>query len=82
MCRAAFVTDPVTREDCPDKFKGAVSEVVDFASNIHAKRAHDITCIFPETHKCEVHHLTYHAPKFVLVDEIEKDHPRSAKNLR
>ena len=56
-------------------------EVVDFASDIHAKRAHDLTCSFPETHKCEVHHLPC-APKFVLVDKLEKDHHRLANNLR
>ena len=40
-----------------------------FASNIHAKRSHDLTCTFPKTHKYEVHHIT-HAPKFVTIEEI------------
>ena len=74
----AFIVDPVARADCPEENKFVMSEVVDFTSAIHAKRAHDATCSFPETHNCEVHHLTY-APKFVTVDEIEVDHPRSAK---
>ena len=34
----------------------------------------------PETHKCEVHHLTFD-PKVMTVDEIEWNHPRSAKLL-
>ena len=77
----AFIIDPVARVNCPEEFKGVVSEVVDFASDIHAKRHHDLTCSFPESHKCEVHHLTY-APKFVTVNDIQIDHPRAAKNLR
>ena len=77
----AFIIDPIARDDCPEVFKHVVSEVVDFASDIHAKRAHDTTCSFPETHKCEVHHLTY-APKFVTVDEMEAEHKRTAKTLR
>ena len=77
----AFIIDPAAREDCPEEFKGVVSEVVDFVSDIHAKQSHELTCSFPKTHKCEVHHLTC-APNFVLVEEIEKDHPRSAKNPR
>ena len=80
LAERAFIIDPVTRADCPDEFKGVVSEVVDFASDIHAKRKHDLTCSFPESHKCEVHHLTF-APKIVTVDEIEVDLPRSAKTL-
>ena len=77
----AFIIDPVTWDNCPEEFKGVVTEVVDFASDINAKRAHDVTCSFPEIHKCEVHYLTF-APKLVTVNEIENDHPRSAKNLR
>ena len=77
----AFIVDPVIREDCPEEYKDTVLEVVDFSSDIHAKRSHDLTCSFPETHKCEVHHLTFQ-PKFVTVDEIEQHHPRSAKRLR
>ena len=76
----AFIIDPVARQDCPDEFKGVVSEVVDFASDIHAKRKHDLTCSFSESHKCEVHHLTF-SPKFVTVDEIAVKHPRAAKTL-
>ena len=77
----AFLVEPVMNEDCPDEFKHVVSEVVDFSSDINAKREHDLTCTFPETHKCEVHHLTFD-PKFVSVNEIEKSHPRSAKFLK
>ena len=77
----AFTIDPVADDDCPEEFKGAVFECVDFATDIHAKRYHGITCSFPETHKYEVHHITF-APKFVTVNEIEKNHPRSAKTLR
>ena len=77
----AFIIDPIADEDCPQEFKGVVMEVVDFASDIHAKRDHDTTCSFPETHKCEVHHLTF-APKFVTINEIEKSHPRTAKTWR
>ncbi len=69
-------------QDCPDEFKHVVSEVVDFSSDINAKRQHDLTCTFPETHKCEVHHLLTYLPKFVSVDEIAQSHPRSAKFLR
>ena len=76
----AFIVDPAAREDCPEEFKGVVCEVVDFATDINAKRFHDLTCSWPETHKCEVHHLTYD-PKFVSVSDIEKDHPRAAKRL-
>ena len=50
-------------------------------SNIHAKCEHDLTFTFPETHKCEVHHLTFD-PKSVAVDEIERTHPWLAKFLR
>ena len=52
-----------------------------FSSDIHAKRDHDTTCSFPETHKYEVRHLTF-APKFVPINEIEKSHPRTAKIWR
>ena len=78
----AFIIDPVVREHCPDQFKNVVCEVVDFSSDIQAKRAHDITCSFPETHKCEVHHLTFD-PKLVSVDNIEREgHERAANALR
>ena len=78
----AFLIEPVTNEDCPDEFKHVVSEVVDFASDINAKRAHDLTCSFPETHKCEIHHLTF-APKFVNIDEdFKRQHKRAYNNLR
>ncbi len=76
----AFLVEPVINKDCPEVFKWVVSEVVDFSSNIQAKREHDLTCTFLETHKCKVHHLTFD-PKFVSVDEIELSHPRSAKFL-
>ena len=81
LAERAFVIDPVAHADCPDEFKGVVSEVVDFASDIHAKRKHDLMCSFPETHKCIVYHLTF-SPKFVTVDYIEAEHPRSAEILR
>ena len=55
--------------------------MVEFSSDIHAKQAHNLTCSFPESHKYEVHHIIS-SPKLVSVEEIEKDHPRSAKNLR
>ena len=77
----AFIIDPVARGNCPDEFKGAVSEVVDFASDIQAKRAHNTTCNFPEAHKCEVHHLIFD-PKFVSVDDIKKDHAQLTISLR
>ena len=77
----AFLIDPAANPACPDEFKGVVMEVVDFSSDIHAKREHDVTCTFPESHKCEVHHLTF-APKFISVDAIAIDHPRSADTLR
>ena len=77
----AFLVEPLINDDCPEEFKHVVTEVADFSSDIHAKREHDLTCTFPETHKCEVHHLTFD-PKFVTVDEIERNHPRSAKFLR
>ena len=67
-------------DDCPEEFKHVV-EVVDFSSDINSKRKHDLTCTFPETHKCEVRHLTFD-PKFVTVDEIEQKHPRLAKLLQ
>ena len=57
-------------------------EVVDFASDIHAKREHDRTCSFPETHKCEVHHLTFNS-KFLPIDrDYQKLHPKSYQLLR
>ena len=62
-----------------NKVGSAVLEVVDLASNIHTKRKHDLTSSFPESHKCEVHHVTS-APKFVTFDGIAMRHPRSAKN--
>ena len=77
----AFLVEPVINPDCPEEFKRVVSEVVDFSSDINAKRQHDLTCTFPETHKCEIHHLTFD-PKFVSVDEIAQSHPRSAKFLK
>ena len=58
LAERAFIIDPAAREDCPDEFKGVVLEVVDFASDIHKKWKHDLTCNFPESCKCEVHHLT------------------------
>jgi len=81
LCERAFIIDPIVREYCPEEFKHVVSEVVDFASDINAERAHDTTCSFPETRTCEVHHLTY-ASKFVTVDEMVGKHPRTVKNLR
>ena len=70
------------RNDCPDEVKGVVCEVVDFSSDIQAKRAHDTTRSFPEVHKCEVHHLTFD-PKFVSADDINKEgHGRTGKILR
>lgn len=77
----AFLVEPLINDACPEEFKHVVTEVFDFSSDIHAKREHDLTCTFPETHKCEVHHLTFN-PKFVSVDEIERHHPRSARFLR
>lgn len=77
----AFLVEPLTNLDCPEEFKDVVMEVCDVLSDIHAKRSHDTTCSFPETHKCEVHRLTFD-PKFVSVEEIAKDHPRSAATLR
>ena len=77
----AFLVKPVINHDCPEEFRHVVSEVVDFSSDINAKRQHDLTCTFPETHKCEVHHLTFD-PKFVSVDQIQHSHPRSAKFLK
>ena len=77
----AFVIDPATREDCPEEFKNVASEVVDFSSAISSKRKHDLMCAFPETHNCEVHHVTFR-PKFKTVDEIEKQHKRTANQLR
>lgn len=81
MSERAFLIDPIADKDCPEEYKHTVLECVDFATDIHAKRDHDVTCSFPETHKCEVHHITF-APKFVTVNDIEKNHPRSAKTLR
>ena len=70
------------RNNCPDEVKGVVCEVVDFSSDIQAKRAHDTTHSFPEVHKYEVHHLTFD-PKFVSVDDINKEgHGRTGKILR
>jgi len=43
----AFVVDPAIKLDCPEDFKGVVSEVVDFATDIHAKQEKDLTCSFP-----------------------------------
>ena len=37
LAECAFIIDPVARADCPDELKWVVSEVVDFASDIHAK---------------------------------------------
>ena len=56
-------------------------EVVDFSSDIQGKRAHDTTCAFPESHKCEVHHLVFD-PYFVSVEDIEKKdkQKRAAEN--
>ena len=76
-----FIVSPATDDECLEEYKGTVTEVVDFSSDIHAKRHHDLTCSFPESHKCEVHHLTFD-PKFISVDQIEKSHPRSARMLR
>ena len=76
-----FLINPVANPVCPDEFKDVVMEVVDFLSNIHAKGEHDVTCTFPESHKCKVHHLSFD-PKFVLVDIIEVNHPCSATALR
>ena len=50
----AFTIDPVADDDCPEEFRGAVSECVDFSTDIHVKRDHDMTCSFPETHKTKV----------------------------
>ena len=79
----AFLIDPVARDDCPEEYKDVVCEVVDFSSDIQGKRAHDTTCAFPESHKCEVHHLVFD-PYFVSVEDIEKKdkQKRAAENLR
>ena len=59
-----------------------MSEVVDFSSDINAKRAHDLTCTFPESHKCEVHCLTFN-PRFMPIDDTFKiEHPKTYKMLR
>ena len=72
----------MARVDCPEEFKHMVLEVVDFASAIFSKRKHDLTCAFPEPHKCEVHHLTF-SPKVITVDELEAmGHKRSAEKQR
>ena len=68
------IIDPVACDDFPKEFKGVVLEVMDFVSDIHAKRSHDLTCTFPKTHECEVHHITF-APKFVIIEKIEKTNP-------
>ena len=65
--------EPLINDNCLGEIKHVVTEVVDFFSDIHAKREHDLTWTFPETHKCEVHHLTFD-PKFVTIDEIERNH--------
>ena len=65
LAERAFIIDPVADECCPEAFKDVVSELVGFVSDIHAKREHGITCSFPETHKCEVHYITF-ASKFVI----------------
>ena len=75
------LVDLVIQQNCPGELKGVVFEVNDFASDIHTTRHHDLTCSFLESHKCEVHHLSF-APTFVLVDEIETKHPRTARKLR
>ena len=78
----AFIVQPATSSDCPDQFKDVVCEVVDFSSDIHAKRAHDVTCSFPESHKCEVHYLTFN-PKFEPIDEeFGQKHERTYANLK
>ena len=66
----AFAIDPLVRDDCPKEFKSTGLEVVDFASAIFSKRKHDLTCAFPESHNCEVHHITF-SPKFITVDKLE-----------
>ncbi len=43
----AFLIDPVACNDCPEEFKGVVSEVVNISSDILAKCSHDLTCSFP-----------------------------------
>ena len=77
----AFIIDPAARDDCPDEFKGVVSAVPGFSSDIHAKKNHDLTCSFSETRKCRVNHIIF-GPKMVSVKEIEKEHQRAAKKTR
>jgi len=76
-----FIVSPATDDECPEEYKGTVTEVFDFSCDIHAKHQHDLTCNFPESHKCEVHQLTF-APEFISVDQIEKSYPHSARMLR
>ena len=77
----AFIVNPAADRNCPEELKDVIMEVVDFASDIHATREHDLTYSIAETHKCGVYHLTF-GPKFVSTEDIEKDHPRVAKTLR
>ena len=78
----SFIIDPVARDNCPEEFKDMVLEVLDFASAIFSKRKHDLTCAFPESHNCEVHHITF-SPTFITVNKIENmGHKRTAKKLR
>ena len=77
----AFIVNPAANRNCPEEYKDVIPEVVDFASDIHAKKEHNLTCSIVETHKYEVHHLTF-SPKFVSIEDTEKDHPRVAQTLR
>jgi len=57
--KRAFVVNPAADRNCPEECKDVITEAVDFASDIYAKREYDLTCSITETHKCEVYHLSF-----------------------
>jgi len=50
LAERAYIIDPVARANYPGEFKGVVSEIVDFASDIHAKQNHETYVKFIISH--------------------------------
>lgn len=76
----AFLHQPAFPDACPDKCKDTAHIHSDFSSVLHTVREHDKTCSCPESHNCNVVHVT-HSPCVQTVDSLAEQHPRTAKKL-
>ena len=78
----AFLVELFINYDCPQEFKHVVTEVVDFL--VAYMQSASMTWLAPFPRRTNVKYIHYLAfdSKFVTVDEIERNHPRSSEFLR